>query len=109
MSKPDKVQKKQKLRNAEYYQMQPILDELYEVVLSMPFVGHEEDFQVLGLRCIKTDVDRISGTIFLCAAPPDSDRFETLGDQQMKVYLERFAVPEMFLKVGSDLFVLPYL
>lgn len=55
------------------------------------------------------DVDRISGTIFLCAAPPDSDRFETLGDQQMKVYLERFAVLEMFLKVGSDLFVLPYL
>ena len=29
LSKPDKVQKKQKLRNAEYYQMQPILDELY--------------------------------------------------------------------------------
>ena len=81
----------------------------HEVVLSMPFVGHEEDFQALGLRCIKTDVGRISGTIFLCAAPPDSDRFETLGDQQMKVYLERFAVPEMFLKVGSDLFVLPYL
>ena len=81
----------------------------HEVMLSMPFVGHEEDFQALGLRCIKTDVDRISGTIFLCAAPPDSDRFETLGDQQMKVYLERFAVPEMFLKVGSDLFVLPYL
>ena len=30
----------------------------YEVVLSMPFVGHEEDFQAMGLRCIKTDVDR---------------------------------------------------
>lgn len=29
LRKPDKVQKKQKLRNAEYYQMQPILDELY--------------------------------------------------------------------------------
>ena len=29
MSKPNKIQKKQKLRNAEYYQMQPILDELY--------------------------------------------------------------------------------
>lgn len=29
LSKPDKVQKKQKPRNAEYYQMQPILDELY--------------------------------------------------------------------------------
>ena len=30
----------------------------HEVMLSMPFVGHEEDFQALGLRCIKTDVDR---------------------------------------------------
>lgn len=30
----------------------------HEVVLSMPFVGHEDDFQALGLRCIKTDVDR---------------------------------------------------
>ncbi len=30
----------------------------HEVVLSMPFVGHEEDFQAMGLRCINTDVDR---------------------------------------------------
>lgn len=30
----------------------------HEVVLSMPFVGHEDDFQALGLRCINTDVDR---------------------------------------------------
>ena len=30
----------------------------HEVVLLMPFVGHEEDFQALGIRCIKTDVDR---------------------------------------------------
>ena len=30
----------------------------HEVVLSMPFVGHEEDFQAMGLRCINTNVDR---------------------------------------------------
>lgn len=30
----------------------------YEVALSMPFVGHEDDFQALGLRCIETHVDR---------------------------------------------------
>ena len=30
----------------------------HEVVLSMPFVGHEDDFLALGLRCINTDVDR---------------------------------------------------
>ena len=30
----------------------------HEVVLSMPFVGHEEDFMAMGLRCIETAVDR---------------------------------------------------
>ena len=53
--------------------------------------------------------DIISGTFFVCAAPPDSDRFAGLTDQQVKTYMERFAVPEMFLNVGGDLFVLPYL
>ena len=53
--------------------------------------------------------DIISGTFFLCAAPTDSDHFAGLTDQQVKTYLERFAMPEMFLNVGGDLFVLPYL
>ena len=53
--------------------------------------------------------DIISGTFFLCAAPPDSDRFTSLTDQQVKTYMERFATPEMFLNVGGDLFVLLYL
>lgn len=30
----------------------------HEVVLSMPFVGHEEDFLTMGVRCINTEVDR---------------------------------------------------
>ncbi len=34
------------------------LMEDHEVVLSMPFVGHEEDFQAMGLKCIRTDIDR---------------------------------------------------
>lgn len=29
-----------------------------EVVLSMPFVGHEDDFKAMGLRCINTEIDR---------------------------------------------------
>ena len=53
--------------------------------------------------------DIISGTFFVCAAPPDSDRFTSLTDQQVKTYMERFAMPEMFLNVGGALFVLPYL
>lgn len=53
--------------------------------------------------------DIVHGTFFLCAAPPDSDWFERLSDRQVKTYMERFAVPEMFLNVGGALFVLPYL
>ena len=52
--------------------------------------------------------DIISGTFFVCAAPPNSDHFAGLTDQQVKMYMERFAMPEMFLNVGGDLFVLPY-
>ncbi|KIR02063.1 Undecaprenyl-phosphate galactosephosphotransferase [Lachnospiraceae bacterium TWA4] len=29
-----------------------------EVVLCMPFVGHEDDFKLLGLKCIETAIDR---------------------------------------------------
>lgn len=53
--------------------------------------------------------DIISGTFFLCAAPPDSDRFEGLDDEQVKTCLERFDMQEMFLTMNGDLFVLPYL
>ncbi|MBQ1355014.1 MAG: sugar transferase, partial [Solobacterium sp.] len=34
------------------------LMEEHEVVLSMPFVGHEDDFQAMGLKCINTELDR---------------------------------------------------
>ena len=53
--------------------------------------------------------DIISGTFFLCAAPPDSNHFAGLTDQQVKTYMERFAMPEMILNVDGALFVLPYL
>lgn len=51
----------------------------------------------------------MAGTFFLCAAPADSDRFECLTDEQAQTCLERFAVPEQFIKVNGDIFVLPYL
>ena len=75
-----------------------------------------EESKLLGLplnRALRdedgTVYDIISGTFFLCAVPPDSDQFESLSDQQVKTYTERFAMPEMILNVGGDLFVLPYL
>ena len=75
-----------------------------------------EEGKLLGLplnRALRDDdgtvYDIISGSFFLCAAPPDSDRFADLTDQQVKTYMEWFAMPEMFLNVGGNLFVLPYL
>lgn len=37
--------------------IEKLLEE-YEVVLSMPFVGHEDDFKKIGCRCIDTKIDR---------------------------------------------------
>ena len=77
---------------------------------------YNEEGKLLNLplnRALRDDegnvYDIISGTFFVCAAPPDSDHFAGLSDQQAKAYMERFATPEMFLNVGGALFVLPYL
>ena len=53
--------------------------------------------------------DVVAGTFFLCAAPVDSDHFEGLTDEQAQTCLERFAMPERFIMVNGDIFVLPYL
>lgn len=34
------------------------LQETHEVVISMPFVGREQEFQEMGCRCIETEIDR---------------------------------------------------
>ncbi len=34
------------------------LSEKHEIILSMPFVGHEDDFQKLGFQCIDTKMER---------------------------------------------------
>lgn len=36
------------------------LQEDYEIVISTPFVGHEDDLRNMGVRCIETDVERRS-------------------------------------------------
>ena len=99
--------------------MQEIVGGLIEAVY--PFDGPvalicNEEGKLLNLplnRALRDDegnvYDIISGTFFLCAAPPDSEHFAGLSDQQAKAYMERFATPEMFLNVGGALFVLPYL
>ena len=37
--------------------IEKLMDE-YDVVLSMPFVGHEDDFATMGCKCVETNVDR---------------------------------------------------
>lgn len=42
--------------------------------------------------------DVVAGTFFLCGAPLDSDRFESLTDEQLSRYTQRFGLPEFFVK-----------
>ena len=45
--------------------------------------------------------DIISGTFFLCAAPPNAENFQSLSEEQLLYYEERFHCPEMFLNVNG--------
>lgn len=51
--------------------------------------------------------DVVTGTFFLCGAPPDSERFESLNEEQLVRYADYFCQPEMFMKMGKQLCVLP--
>ena len=52
--------------------------------------------------------DIVAGDFFLCAAPPDSENFESLTDDQLERYAQIFRTPELFLS-GPDgsIIVLP--
>ena len=50
----------------------------------------------------------IAGDFFLCAAPPDSEHFESLTDDQLEWYAQIFRTPEMFISgPGGSVIVLP--
>ena len=51
--------------------------------------------------------DIISGTFFLCGAPPDSDELAGLTPEQEAFCLERFGMPELFLNIGGRIVILP--
>ena len=66
-------------------------------------ICHEEG-KLVGLplnRCLRLDngeiYDIIAGTFFLCAAPPDSEDFESLTPEQIERYARRFARTEIYL------------
>lgn len=70
-------------------------------------ICHEEG-KLLGLPLNRTlrspetgeIYDIIAGPFFLCSAPPDSDHFESLTDEQLERYTKRFFAVEYF--VGGD-------
>ncbi len=70
-------------------------------------ICHEEG-KLLGLplnRALRSPeageiYDIIAGPFFLCSAPPDSDHFESLTEEQLERYTRRFSAVEYFL--GGD-------
>ena len=46
-----------------------------------------------------TVYDVIAGPFFLCAAPPDSDRFQSLTPSQLQRYARQFRAIELFPEV----------
>lgn len=70
-------------------------------------ICHEEG-KLLGLplnRALRSPetgaiYDIIAGPFFLCSAPPDSDHFESLTEEQLERYTKRFFAVEYF--VGDE-------
>ena len=54
-----------------------------------------------------TIYDIISGTFFLCQAPPDGERFASLTDEQIDHYKKLYQTPELFMKINGQIICLP--
>ena len=42
--------------------------------------------------------DIIAGTFFLCQAPTDSENFESLTDEQIRKYEDKYKYPEIYMR-----------
>ena len=51
--------------------------------------------------------DIIAGTFFLCGAPPDTDSFSSLTNEQMEKYTQYFRSPETFMKMNGRIVAIP--
>ena len=56
-------------------------------------------------RGVRNDI--IRGVFFLCGAPEDGNYFVSLTDEQIRHYMEAFALPEVFLNLGGRTIILP--
>lgn len=93
---PDTLEEMQKLVGGTIQAIYPF-DE------PVALICHDEG-KLLGLppnRALRDEngvlYDIVCGTFFLCAAPPDSDSFESLSEEQLERYAARFRTLELFL------------
>ena len=73
-----------------------------------------DDGKLMGLPATRALRDRdgklydiVCGTFFLCGAPPDSEDFTSLTEEQLKQYRQRFFHPELFLNLDGEILCLP--
>ena len=73
-----------------------------------------EEGKLLGLplnRALRNEdgkiYDVIAGIFFICGAPPDSESFTALTDEQVAYWLKRFAKPEFFVNVNGQIICVP--
>ena len=112
---PGKIPKVIELENtlsAMQKQVGGLIQAIYPFEEPIALVCNEEG-KLLGLppnRCLRDEeghiYDVVSGSFFLCAAPPDSEHFEGLTEEQLACCMERFRHPECFLTVNGQLVVL---
>ena len=64
-----------------------------------------EEGKLLGLplnRALRDEngdiYDIVSGTFLICSAPPESESFESLSDEQIRKYMKKFEHIEIYLR-----------
>ncbi len=50
--------------------------------------------------------DIVAGTFFICAAPSDSDTFDSLPDDKIDLYERQFHFPEIFIRLNGTIQVI---
>ena len=86
---------------------------LYPFQDPVALICHEEG-KLLGLplnRSLRDSCgqiyDAIAGTFFLCGAPPDSDHLDSIPEELISKYQERFTSPEVFIQLNGRVVCIP--
>ena len=82
---------------------------IYPFEDSVALICNDEG-KLMGLpanRALPEIRDIICGTFAIVGAPPNEERFVSLTEEQLTHYKLRFRCPELFLRIGDSLVVLP--